>query len=218
MPASASSKRWPACSRSPGRYASVLERVPSLSRHGLRGPLPRRSRPQRRRRGVRRIWRAHLAELGGTAGADVVTPLAGRRDGGQAPATLVPPWVIGTATAALLLVLFTGFRYRLADYSRAIGTAGREPARAAGAVLQRPRERHCRPIAARSRTVLDPGFLAEEQLRGLVTVEERPQRVLIRLTARGPVRARAATSSPRNRAIWSGASARRWPTGPAGSW
>ena len=45
MPASISSRRWPDMQRSPAATSSVGD-LPSLPRHGLRGPLSRQPRPQ----------------------------------------------------------------------------------------------------------------------------------------------------------------------------
>jgi type VI secretion system protein ImpK len=83
---------------------------------------------------------------------------------------------------ALLLALYTGFRYRVAGYSEQLApmVAGLPPVPAVGSP---PMARPPVPALPAPPTVLDPGFLAVEQRQGLVTVQEGAQRVLIRLTA-----------------------------------
>ena len=95
---------------------------------------------------------------------------------------IVPPWVIWTAAAALLLALYTGFRYRIASYSEQLAplAASLPPT---GTIATPTAARAALPALPAPRPVLDPGFLAEEQRQGLVTVQEGAQRALIRLTA-----------------------------------
>ena len=82
-------------------------------------------------------------------------------------------------------MVFTGFRYRLGDYTEQLAplVAALPPRRAAGAGARGVRLRRRSPLATDQPAPI-AGFLAEEQRQGLVTVEESLQRVLIRLTAR----------------------------------
>ena len=76
----------------------------------------------------------------------------------------------------------TGFRYRIASYSEQLAplAASLPPT---GAIATPTAARAALPALPAPRPVLDPGFLAEEQRQGLVTVQEGAQRALIRLTA-----------------------------------
>jgi type VI secretion system protein ImpK len=165
----------------PGRYANVLEIFHRCLAMGFEG----RYRVNRDRtgdvEGVRKSVARTLAELAGPPEPTLSPHWAGVAVAARSPGTIVPPWVIWTTAAALLLAIYTGFRYRIASYSEQLGplVADLPPAvtPSAAAVLAPM------PALPAPRTVLDPGFLAEEQRQGLVTVQESAQRVLIRLTA-----------------------------------
>ena len=168
--------------REPGRYANVLEIFHRCLAMGFEG----RYRVARDRTGdvdgVRRSVARTLAELVGPSEPTLSPHWAGVTVAARSPGTIVPPWVVWTAAAALLLALFTGFRYRVAGYSEQLVplVAGLPPAAtiATPAAAQAPL-----PALPAPRPVLEPGFLAEEQRLGLVIVQEGAQRVLIRLTA-----------------------------------
>jgi len=134
------------------------------------------------RRGVARV----LAGLAGPLDPTLSPHWRGVAVAPRPPVTLVPPWVIGTAAVALLLVLFTGLRFRLADHTtEQLGAVAADLPPAARPVTirrDRPSEAPPVPVPVPDPTPI-PGFLAEEQRQGLVTVAETTQRVLIRLTA-----------------------------------
>jgi type VI secretion system protein ImpK len=168
----------------PGRHLQVLEVFHRCLAMGFEG----RYRIVRASDGgveaVRRSLARVLADLAGPQDPTLSPHWQGVAVSARPASTLVPPWVIGTATAALLLVVFTGFRYRLGDYTEQLAplVAALPPTEAS--MLAQGR-RATMPIAvAPDRTAMNPGFLAEEQRQKQVTVQESPQRVLIRLTAR----------------------------------
>ena len=168
--------------REPGRYASVLEIFHRCLAMGFEG----RYRVSRDRSGdvdsVRKSVARTLAELVGPAEPTLSPHWAGVTVAARSSGTIVPPWVIWTAAAALLLALYTGFRYRIASYSEQLAplAASLPPT---GAIATPTTARAALPALPAPRPVLDPGFLAEEQRQGLVTVQEGAQRALIRLTA-----------------------------------
>ena len=168
----------------PGRHVQVLEVFHRCLAMGFEGRyrIARGSDGgvEAVRRGLARV----LADLAGPQEPTLAPHWQGVAVPARRVSTLVPPWVIGTATAALLLVVFTGFRYRLGDYTEQLAplVAALPPVEGRGLEPGRPAPP---PIAvATDQPAPIAGFLAEEQRQGLVTVEESPQRVLIRLTAR----------------------------------
>src|SRR3954452_759604 len=168
--------------REPGRYGNVLEIFHRCLAMGFEG----RYRVSRNRSGdvdgVRKSVARTPAELAGPAEPTLSPHWAGVAVAARSPGTIVPPWVVWTMATALLLALYTGFRYRVAGYSEQLApmVAGLPPVPAGGSP---PMARPPVPALPATPTVLDPGFLAVEQRQGLVTVQEGAQRVLIRLTA-----------------------------------
>lgn len=132
------------------------------------------------RRGVARV----LAELAGPQDPTLAPHWQGVAVAARQASSLVPPWVIATATVALLLAVFTGFRYRLSEYTGQLAplVAGLPPSETS------PVDQGSQPlppiVVPVVQAAMQPGFLADEQRQGLVTVQESAQRVLIRLSAR----------------------------------
>jgi type VI secretion system protein ImpK len=175
----------------PGRHIQVLELFYRCLALGFEGRY-RVARTGARgaeevRRGVARV----LGDLAGPINSSLSPHWVGAALPVRAPATLVPPWVIGTAALALLLVLFVGFRFSLVGFADELGplVAGLPPSGPVTILRDPPPEPSpARPAPARpSLPIPDPtpipAFLAEEQRQGLVVVREEAQRVLIRLVA-----------------------------------
>jgi type VI secretion system protein ImpK len=139
------------------------------------------------RRGVARV----LGDLAGPGDSSLSPHWTGAALPARAAATLVPPWVTGVAALALLLVLFTAFRFSLVHSTAELGplVAGLPPGGPVTILRDAPPEpTPPRPAPERLRLPIPeptaiPAFLAEEQRQGLVTVQEEAQRVLIRLVA-----------------------------------
>jgi type VI secretion system protein ImpK len=99
--------------------------------------------------------------------------------------------VTGVAAVALLLVLFTVFRFSLVHSTAELGplVAGLPPSGPVAILRDAPpKPPPPRPAPERPRLPIPeptaiPAFLAEEQRQGLVTVQEEAQRVLIRLAS-----------------------------------
>ena len=140
MPASTSSRRWPTCSASPAATRNVLEIFHRCLAMGFEG----RYRVSRDRSGdvdgVRKSVARTLAELAGPAEPTLSPHWAGVAVAARSPGTIVPPWVVWTAAAALLLALYTGFRYRVAGYSEQLAplVAGLPPVPAVGSPADGP--------------------------------------------------------------------------------
>jgi type VI secretion system protein ImpK len=175
----------------PGRHIQVLELFHRCLALGFEGRY-RVARTAARgaeevRKGVARL----LGDLAGPVASSLSPHWTGAALPARAPATLVPPWVIGSAVVALLLVLFTAFRFSLVGSTAELGplVAGLPPSGPVTIMRDPPPEPSpARPAPARpSLPIPDPtpipAFLAEEQRQGLVVVQEEAQRVLIRLVA-----------------------------------
>ena len=173
----------------PGRHLQILELFHRCLALGFEGRY-RVARTGARgaeevRRGVARV----LGDLAGPVDSSLSPHWVGAALPARAPATLVPPWVIGTAALALLLVMFVGFRFSLVGFTDELGplVAGLPPSGPVTIVRDAPPEPprpspEPRPLPMPEPTEI-PAFLAEEQHQGLVTVREEAQRVLIRLVA-----------------------------------
>jgi type VI secretion system protein ImpK len=172
----------------PGRHIQVLELFHRCLALGFEGRY-RVARTGARgaeevRKGVARL----LGDLAGPVDSSLSPHWVGATLPARAPATLVPPWVIGCAFAALLLVVFTGLRFSLVGSTAELGSlvAGLPPSGPVTILRDAPPEPRPTPEPA-PLPIPDPtpipAFLAEEQRQGLVVVQEEAQRVLIRLVA-----------------------------------
>lgn len=175
----------------PGRHLHVLELLHRCLAMGFEGRY-RIARAGARgaeevRRGVARL----LGDLAGPADSSLSPHWTGAALPARAPATLVPPWVTGVAVLALLLVLFTVFRFSLVHSTAELGplVAGLPPGGPVTILRDAlPESPPPRPVPEPPRLPIPeptaiPAFLAEEQRQGLVTVQEEAQRVLIRLAS-----------------------------------
>src|SRR5919106_2827462 len=175
----------------PGRHLHVLELFHRCLAMGFEGRY-RIARAGARgaeevRRGVARL----LGDLAGPADSSLSPHWIGVALPARAPATLVPPWVTSVAAVALLLVLFTAFRFSLVHSTAELGplVAGLPPGgpvtilRDALPESPPPRRAPEPPRLPIPQPTAIPAFLAEEQRQGLVTVQEEAQRVLIRLAS-----------------------------------
>jgi type VI secretion system protein ImpK len=179
----------------PGRHLHVLELFHRCLAMGFEGRY-RIARAGARgaeevRRGVARV----LGDLAGPGDSSLSPHWTGVALPARATATLVPPWVTGVAALALLLVLFTAFRFSLVHSTADVGplVAGLPPGGPVTILRDAPPESPAQsppPRLAPERPRLPipeptaiPAFLAEEQRQGLVTVQEEAQRVLIRLAS-----------------------------------
>lgn len=175
----------------PGRHLHVLELFHRCLAMGFEGRY-RVARTGARgaeevRRGVARL----LGDLAGPAESSLSPHWTGTALPARAPATLVPPWVTGVAAVALLLVLFTVFRFSLVHSTAELGplVAGLPPGGPVTILRDPlPESPPPKPVPARPRLPIPeptkiPAFLAEEQRQGLVVVREEAQRVLIRLVS-----------------------------------
>jgi type VI secretion system protein ImpK len=175
----------------PGRHRQVLELFHRCLAMGFEGRYRVARTGAREAEEVRRGVARLLGDLAGPADSSLSPHWTGAALPARAPATLVPPWVTGVAAVALLLVLFTAFRFSLVHSTAELGplVAGLPPSGPVTIVRDPPREVPPRPAPERPRRLpipeptAIPAFLAEEQRQGLVTVQEEAQRVLIRLVS-----------------------------------
>lgn len=103
------------------------------------------------------------------------------------PRPRLPLWVLGVATLLLILALYTGFSFRLANYTDRLGSLIQTLPPARPVVLVRP-DGTPSPAAARLPLALLPKFerLLEVEIReGFIAADETPTALIIRLRNRG---------------------------------
>jgi type VI secretion system protein ImpK len=175
----------------PGRHLHVLELFHRCLAMGFEGRYRVARAGARGAEEVRSGMARLLGDLAGPADSSLSPHWTGVALPARAPATLVPPWVTGVAALALLLVLFTAFRFSLVHSTAELGplVAGLPPGgpvtilRDARLEAPPPQPAPQRPRLPIPEPTAIPAFLAEEQRQGLVTVQEEAQRVLIRLAS-----------------------------------
>jgi type VI secretion system protein ImpK len=172
--------------RSPGRHAAVLGIFHRCLAMGFAGRYRVRTEPGTTLEDTRRGLAALLASLEGPQERSLSPHWQGLKLPARPPAALVPFWVVCVAALGLLLLVATGFRFRLADYADDLTplVAAAPPARtpqvpavpdAAAASIAPP------AIPLPNPSGLDR-FLAPEIAAGLAAVEETGLSARIRLT------------------------------------
>jgi type VI secretion system protein ImpK len=188
-------------SENPGRNARVLELIYlclSLGFEGEMRVLDRgRSEHRRTRDGLYRL----LADIRGELPEDLSPHWRGVDAGHRPVSALIPVWVIASATAVLLVLLYIGFAWWLnADsddlYAR---YAGLPPTGAIVIEYEAPPPPPPPPPPEEVVTQAErvAGFLEPEIEEGLVTVLEDPQAITVRLRARGMFESGSDTVSDR---------------------
>jgi len=176
-------------SENPGRNSRVLELIYlclSLGFEGEMRVLDRgRSEHRRTRDGLYRL----LADIRGEAPEDLSPHWRGVEAGHRPISSLIPVWVIASATAALLVLLYFGFAWWLNDQSDDLyaAYAGLPPTGAIVIEYDAPPPPPPPPppaeVVTQGQRVAE--FLAPEVQEGLVTVLDAPQTITVRLRARG---------------------------------
>jgi type VI secretion system protein ImpK len=182
--------------RDPEVYGEVIELFYfclSLGFQGRFGVLPNGAAQLAEIRGrLHRVIRRRRGE--------VAAELSPHWHGVAAPhrplASRIPLWVFGVCTAALLLFAFLGFRLLLASGSDALfGELAGLPQIRQPRLAAVPRPPPPPPPVPPRQSVAR--FLAPEIREGLVTVQESPQNILVRLTGVGLFGSGSATLEPR---------------------
>ena len=184
----------------PGRHAQVLEMFHRCLAMGFEGRYRVARSADGGTDGVRRGVARILGDLAGPSEPTLAPHWQGVALAARPPGAVVPPWVIATAAAALLLVLFTAFRYRLVEYTGQLAPIVAALPPPLPVTIQRGWPAAPAPVLDTS-SRLPPSFLGEERRQGLLTVQETPQRVLIRLTASDLFAPGSAELAPRYRSL-----------------
>lgn len=193
-------ERLAALQREPGRHRDVLLVAYLCLAMGFEGRYrvaPRAGVPLAEiKAGLARL----LGDLAGPVEPGLSPHWQGVKPSARPPSAVVPPWLVGVVALALLLLLWTGFRYRLADYTaEAASMIERLPPR--GPVTVRHDRAQAPPVNLPVTNPVRPRldrFLAPEIAARLVTVEENAQRVLVRLTAEDLFASGRADLNPRH--------------------
>ncbi|MQX35937.1 type VI secretion system protein TssL, long form [Roseospira navarrensis] len=189
----------------PGRNGRVLELFYlclSLGFEGKMRVLDRgRSEHRRTRDGLYRL----LADIRGEVPEELSPHWKGEDAGYRPISSLIPVWVIASATAALLVLMFIGFAWWLnADSDELYASYAGLPPR--GAIVIEYEAPPPPPPPPPPEDVVTQGervsgFLEPEIDEGLVTVLDDPQAITVRLRARGMFESGSDTVSDRFTAV-----------------
>jgi type VI secretion system protein ImpK len=190
-------------SENPGRNARVLELIYLCLSLGFEGELRvldrGRSEHRRKRDGLYRL----LLDIRGEPPEELSPHWRGAETGHRPVASLIPVWVIASATAALLVLLFLAFSWWLNTKSDDLygAFAGLPPSGAI--VIEQVTEPPPPPpppppeVAEATQVERVSGFLEQEIEEGLVSVLEDARVITVRLMARGMFPSGSATVSER---------------------
>ncbi len=188
-------------SENPGRNARVLELIYLCLSLGFEGELRvldrGRSEHRRKRDGLYRL----LTDIRGEPPEDLSPHWRGVAAGHAPLGARIPVWVIASATAALLVLMFIAFSWWLNGQSDDLYAefSGLPPT---GAIVIEyealaPPPPPPPPEAVETQVDRVRGFLEPEIEEGLVTVLENAQAITVRLRARGMFESGSATVSDR---------------------
>ena len=169
--------------KNPGQSIDVLELMYVCLALGFEGRLRVTGRGTSEHSRVRESVYRVLRERRGDFERDLAPHWRGLAAAHRPLTSYIPPWVIGVATAALLMLIFMGFTYALNGDSDSIIAMGSLPP-GNSVEIGRPA-----PVVAPVIQIVKQEqfskFLEPEIKEGLVTVDENAQRILVRISGEG---------------------------------